>query len=130
MATSMAGSIATRLRYRESLSAQPLIRPNTEVARKAPRVMNTPWPKFSTSIRPNTRVKPEAMMKMIMPMARPAKVSVTQVENDPVSGNATSARTGSSRRGKRSGLTSGSASRTGDVAAEEFIFVPSSLMGR
>jgi hypothetical protein len=42
--------------------------------------MNRPWPKFSTSINPNTSVSPEAMMKMIMPMASPATVSVTQVE--------------------------------------------------
>jgi hypothetical protein len=54
--------------------------PSTLVATKAPSAMNTPWPKLSTSIRPNTSVRPEAMMKMIMPMARPATVSVSQVE--------------------------------------------------
>jgi hypothetical protein len=53
---------------------------STLVATKAPSAMNTPWPKFSTSIRPNTSVRPEAMMKMIMPMARPATVSVSQVD--------------------------------------------------
>ncbi len=41
--------------------------------------MKTPWAKFITSIRPKTSVRPEAMMKIIMPMARPATVSVTQV---------------------------------------------------
>ena len=46
--------------------------------------MNTPWPKLSTSIRPKTSVRPEAMMKMIMPIARPATVSVTQVEGEPI----------------------------------------------
>jgi hypothetical protein len=53
--------------------------PITLVATKAPSAMNTPWPKFSTSIRPNTSVRPEAMMKMIRPIARPATVSVSQV---------------------------------------------------
>ena len=61
--------------------------------------MNTPWPKFSTSISPNTSVRPEAMMKMIMPMARPATVSVSQVEGEPISGSATAASTGTSSRG-------------------------------
>ena len=42
--------------------------------------MKAPWPKLSTSIRPNTSVSPEAMVKIIMPIARPATVSVTQVE--------------------------------------------------
>ena len=41
--------------------------------------MKAPWPKLSTSIRPNTSVRPDAMMKIIMPIARPATVSVTQV---------------------------------------------------
>jgi hypothetical protein len=71
------------------------MRPSTLLATKAPSAMNTPWPKFSTSIRPNTSVRPEAMMKMIMPIARPATVSVSQVEKEPVSGSATSASTGS-----------------------------------
>jgi hypothetical protein len=52
--------------------------PITVVAMKAPSAMNTPWPKFSTSIRPNTSVRPEAMTKMISPIARPATVSVSQ----------------------------------------------------
>ena len=46
--------------------------------------MKAPWPKFSTSIRPKTSVRPDAMMKIIMPMARPATVSVTQVEGVPI----------------------------------------------
>ena len=58
--------------------------PSTLVATKAPSAMKTPWPKFSTSIRPNTSVRPEAMMKMIMPIARPATVSVSQVEAEPM----------------------------------------------
>ena len=73
--------------------------PSTLVATKAPSAMNTPWPKFSTSIRPNTSVRPEAMMKMIMPMARPATVSVSQVEPEPISGSATSASRGTSSSG-------------------------------
>jgi hypothetical protein len=49
------------------------------VAVKAPTETKAPWPKLSTSIRPNTSVRPLAMMKIIMPMASPAMVSVTQV---------------------------------------------------
>ena len=65
--------------------------PITLVATKAPSAMNTPWPKFSTSIRPNTSVRPDAMMKTIMPIARPATVSVTQVDGEPISGKPASA---------------------------------------
>ena len=52
--------------------------------------MKAPWPKFSTSIMPNTSVSPEAMVKIIMPIARPAAVSVTKVEGEPTKGAATS----------------------------------------
>ena len=45
----------------------------------APTEMNAPCAKFMTSISPNTSVSPDAMMKIIMPMARPATVRVTQV---------------------------------------------------
>ena len=38
-------------------------------------------------------------MKMIMPIARPATVSVSQVENEPISGSAISASTGTSNSG-------------------------------
>src|ERR1019366_8293649 len=118
IATRMAGSTASRLRSRRSLPVQLAINPSIAVARKAPRVMKTPWPKLSTSIRPNTSVRPEAMMKMIIPIARPANVSVTHVENDPVSGS-------------RSGLTVGRASsRAGAVVEDVLIRAPSSLMGR
>src|ERR1019366_9719060 len=123
IATRMAGSTASRLRSRRSLPVQLAINPSIAVARKAPRVMKTPWPKLSTSIRPNTSVRPEAMMKMIIPIARPANVSVTHVENDPVSGSA--------RSGSRSGLTVGRASsRAGAVVEDVLIRAPSSLMGR
>lgn len=57
------------------------------------------WPKLSTSISPNTSVRPEAMMKMIMPMARPATVSVSQVEPEPMSGSTARASAGTSHRG-------------------------------
>ena len=40
---------------------------------------------------PKTSVRPEAMVKIIMPIARPAAVSVTKVENEPMNGAATSA---------------------------------------
>ena len=76
--------------------------PSTLVATKAPSAMNTPWPKFSTSIRPNTSVRPEAMMKMIMPIARPATVSVTQVEPEPMKGSTSSASSGTSASGFQS----------------------------
>ena len=64
--------------------------------------MKAPWPKLSTSIRPNTRVSPDAMMKIIMPMARPATVSVTQVEGEPISGSASSISAGTSAIGHQS----------------------------
>src|SRR5476649_2150094 len=130
IATSIAGSTAIRLMSRFSLAVQSAIEPSTEVARNAPSAMNTPWPKLSTSIRPNTSVRPEATMKMIMPIARPGTVSVTQVENEPISGSAMSASAGSSNNGRRSSLTAGSSSGAGAVAAEELIGAPLLLMGR
>jgi hypothetical protein len=71
--------------------------------------MNAPWPKLSTSIMPNTRVRPEAMVKIIIPIARPAAVSVTKVENVPMNGAATSATTSGVNAGRISGLRRGSA---------------------
>ena len=77
------------------------------VATKAPSAMNTPWPKFSTSIRPNTSVRPEAMMKMIMPIARPATVSVTQVEAEPTTaGDSATRRRATSGTRRRQRLSS------------------------
>ena len=59
--------------------------------------MKAPWPKLSTSIRPKISVRPEAITKIIMPIASPAMVSVTQVDEDGMNGNAASASaTGSS----------------------------------
>src|SRR3954465_11559884 len=81
--------------------------PSTLVATKAPSAMNTPWPKFSTSIRPNTSVRPEAMMKMIMPIARPATVSVIQVEGEPMKGQASKASAATSPMGSQSKLALG-----------------------
>src|ERR1039457_5359118 len=130
IATRMAGSTASRLRSRRSLPVQLAINPSIAVARKAPRVMKAPWPKLSTSIRPNTSVRPEAMMKMIIPIARPANVSVTHVEKDLTSGSATIARTGIRSSGRRSGLTVGRASRAGAVVEDVLIRAPSSLMCR
>lgn len=46
-----------------------------------------------------TSVRPEAMMKTIMPMARPATVSVSQVEPEPMSGSTARASAGTSHRG-------------------------------
>ena len=61
--------------------------------------MKAPWPKLSTSISPKINVRPEAITKIIMPIARPAMVSVTQVEPDGMNGSAASA----SASGKSSG---------------------------
>ena len=72
--------------------------------------MKAPWPKFSTSIRPNTSVSPEAMMKIIMPIARLATVSVTQELPEPISGSIASARITGSSTGSRSRFGFGSAS--------------------
>src|SRR6187431_2039373 len=72
--------------------------------------MNRLWPKLSTSIRPNTSVSPEAAMKTIMPIARPAKVSVSQVELEPTMGQAMRAIAASSSSGRKSKRLCGSAS--------------------
>ncbi len=40
---------------------------------------------------PKASVSPEAMMKIIMPIARPAAVSVTKVETEPMKGKAIAA---------------------------------------
>src|SRR5512133_2822911 len=129
MATSIAGSTASKLSSRFSLAVQPVMAPSTDTARYAPSAMNTPWPKLRTSIRPNTSVRPEEMINMIMPIASPATVSVTQVENDPISGSPISASTGTSSSGSRSVATCGSASSTGTFAAALLMLAPS-LMGR
>src|SRR6476660_2919620 len=75
------------------------------------------WPKFSTSIRPKTSVSPEAAMKMIIPIARPATVSVNQVDDEPTAGQATSARATTSATGARSKRRFGIASAVGGAAA-------------
>ena len=74
--------------------------------------MKAPWPKFSTSIMPNTRVSPEAMVKIIMPIARPAAVSVTKVEAEPMKGAATTATMSGVRAGRISILRRGRAAPT------------------
>ena len=109
MAASMARKTAPKLSTAELLPVQSARPANTLVATKAPRAMKTPWPKFSTSIRPKTRVRPEAMMKMIMPIARPAMVRVTQVVGEPISGKPAAARPASSTRGFQSNSTRGMA---------------------
>ena len=101
---SMAGKMATQLRHSSAEVVQLLMAPSTEVATKAPKAMNTPWPKLSTSIRPNTKVRPEAITKIIMPMARPATVRVSQEEGEPTKGRANKARAGTSSKGFTSNL--------------------------
>ena len=102
MATSIARPMAARFRPRLSTVVQSGMAPSTDTATKAPSAMKTPWPKLSTSIRPKISVRPDAMMKMIMPIARPATVSVTQVLDDPTSGSAASASSGASSSGAQS----------------------------
>ena len=102
MATHMAGNTAARLSQTLADCVQSLIDPNTLVATNAPRAMNTPCPKLSTSIKPKTKVKPEAITKMIMPMAKPATVRVNQLEGEPIKGRAIKARRGTKSKGFRS----------------------------
>ena len=102
MAINIAGNTATRLRQSSCDPVQSPIAPSTLVATNAPKAINTPWPKLSTSMRPNTSVRPEAIMKIIMPMARPATVRVSQVEPEPTNGNASSANTGTNASGFQS----------------------------
>ena len=77
--------------------------------------MKAPWPKLSTSIRPNTSVSPDAMMKIIMPMARLATVSVTQELPDPIRGSIASATITGSSTGSRSRFGFGNAAGCGKV---------------
>ena len=88
IAASIATKIAARFSHTESTLAQSTRPAITLVATKAPKAMKTPWPKLSTSIRPNTSVSPEAMTNTISPIARPAAVSVSQVDGEPISGSA------------------------------------------
>src|SRR5690554_2741984 len=121
IATSIAANMATRLSQRESAVVSPAMGASTEVATKAPSVMNTPWPKFSTSISPKTSVSPEAITKMIRPIARPATVSVTQLEALPTRGSIASISTGTSSTGAQSrggeiGATSSAPAGAGPAA--------------
>src|SRR3954471_4905700 len=62
--------------------------------------MKAPWPKFSTSISPNTKVRPDAMIKIIMPIASPAAVRVTHALPLPTIGSAASASSTGSATGR------------------------------
>ena len=62
--------------------------------------MKAPWPKLITSIRPKISVRPDAMTKIIMPIASPATVSVTQVEVDGMNGKAATASSSGSSSGR------------------------------
>src|SRR5690606_32288092 len=97
--------------------------PSTVTATKAPSAMNTPWPKFSTSINPKTRVRPEAMMKTIRPMARPATVSVSQVEPLPIAGRASAMSAGTSAMGFQSKSASARQRATGPTVSAPGIVV-------
>ena len=58
---------------------------------------------------PKTSVRPEAMVKIIIPIARPAAVRVTNVEGEPMNGAATSATASGVSAGRMSVLRRGSA---------------------
>ncbi len=58
---------------------------------------------------PKTSVRPDAMVKIIIPIASPAAVSVTKVENEPMKGAATSATRSGVSAGRTSILRRGSA---------------------
>ncbi len=58
---------------------------STLAAMKAPKETKAEWPKFNTSISPKISDRPDAIRKIIMPMARPATVSVIQVDGRPIS---------------------------------------------
>ncbi len=109
IATMIASPSTPRLSSTESASSEARIGIKTMVAAYAPTDTKAPWPKLSTSIRPNTSVRPLAMMKIIMPMARPAMVSVIQVGKLPTSGSMASIRSGTSSSGAMSRLAAGSA---------------------
>ena len=65
---------------------------------------------------PKTRVSPEAMVKIIMPIASPAAVRVTKVEDEPMKGAATSATMSGVSAGRISTLRRGSAAPTSSGA--------------
>ena len=71
--------------------------------------MKALWPKLSTSIMPNTSVRPDAMVKIIIPIASPAAVKVTKVESEPMNGAAASATRSGVSAGRISRLARGSA---------------------
>ena len=95
----------------------------------APKVMNTLWPKLRTSIRPNTSVRPDAVMKTIMPIARPATVSVSQVDVEPTKGQAASASAAMMSKGRESNRALGMASWP-DASAEAMSETETLLMLR
>ena len=61
---------------------------------------------------PKTRVSPEAMVKIIMPIAIPAAVRVRKVENEPIRGAATRATMTGVRAGRMSIFCRGRAAPT------------------
>ena len=66
--------------------------------------MNTPWPKFSTSIRPNTSVRPEAMMKIDHAHRQAGDGQRDPGRGRPISGSASSASAASRASGSQSKL--------------------------
>ena len=60
-------------------------------------------------------------MKMIMPIARPAAVSVIQLEVEPISGQPIAARTATSSSGSQSNSRRGSAAALGAEAIDWFM---------
>src|ERR1700723_1462782 len=71
--------------------------------------MKAPWPKFRTSIMPKASVRPDAMVKIIIPIARPARVRVRNVDQDPMKGAAIAATINGAKPGSHSTLALGGA---------------------
>ena len=97
MAAITASASAAALRKMLSAPSQPLSAASTEAATNAPKLTKAEWPKFSTSISPKIRLKPEAMRNTIIPIASPATVSVAQDEGAPISTKPSAARASGSR---------------------------------
>src|SRR6185369_11607519 len=110
IAASTATATTPRLAATLGALAAPPIAAKIVVARNAPSAMNRLWPKLRTSISPNTSVSPDAAMKTIIPIARPAIVSVSHVDDEPTTGHATSATATTRTSGRTSNARLGTAS--------------------
>ena len=99
IATHAAASIAARFNRSDGAPARWPSASSTLTPTKAPTEMNAPWPKLMTSISPKTSVRPEAMMKIIIPIASPDTVSVNHEDCEGINRNPQRTRTGTSTNG-------------------------------